>query len=127
MKVWTIQIAQWREADRRKIPLLDTTFKSGDPVFAPPRKLVLDYKGGAISEEEYTEAYTATMRQSWLANRDRWVEVCNMEEVAVACYCSEGKFCHRHILKRFFIGVCAQLEIPVEEMGEVKKVKQTGV
>jgi uncharacterized protein YeaO (DUF488 family) len=123
MKVWTIQVAQWREADRQKIPFLDTTFKSGDPVFAPPKKLVLAYKAGEITEAEYTQSYTGCMRESYRNNQARWIEVCNMEEVAIACYCSADKFCHRHILVNFLIKVCESLGIEVQRMGEIRRQK----
>lgn len=121
MKVWTIQVAQWREADKQKIPFLDTTFKSGDQVFAPPRKLVMAYKANEITEAEYTMAYTGHMRESWVKNRERWLEVCNMAEVAIACYCGADKFCHRHILVSFLIKVCESLGIEVEMMGEIRR------
>lgn len=121
MKVWTIQVAQWREAEKRKIPFLDSTFKSGDPVFAPDRKLVMAYKAKEITEAEYTMAYTGAMRESFRNNRERWLEVCNMPEVAIACYCGADKFCHRHILVNFLIKVCESLGIEVERMGELRK------
>lgn len=121
MKIWTIQVAQWREAGKRNIPFLDTTFKSGDPVFAPERRLVMAYKSCEITEAEYTQLYTGAMRESFRKNRERWLEVCNMEEVAIACYCSAGKFCHRHILVGFLIKICEQLGIDVELMGEIRK------
>jgi uncharacterized protein YeaO (DUF488 family) len=121
LKIWTIQVAQWREADKQQIPFLDTTFKSGDPVFAPPKKLVLAYKANEITELEYTQAYTRHMRMSYTANRARWEEVCRMDKVAIACYCAAAKFCHRHLLVEFIIKVCQSLEIEVELMGEIRK------
>lgn len=121
MKVWTIQIAQWREADRLGIPFLDTTFKSGDPVFAPDRKLVMAYKANEITEAEYTQHYTGKMRDSYRNNRERWLEVCNMPQVAIACYCGADKFCHRHITVNFLVKVCESHDIVVERMGEIRR------
>lgn len=121
MKIWTIQIAQWREAKRLGIPLLDTTFKSGDPVFAPPMQLVLDYKAELISQSQYTEAYLAHMRASWLTNQPRWLEVVSMTEVALACYCAADRFCHRHLLTDMFVKTCQHQGIDVQLMGELRK------
>lgn len=121
MKIWTIQIAQWREAKRLEIPFLDTTFKSGDPVFAPPKNLVMGYKAGLISQEQYTETYLALMRESWMANRERWLEVLSMPEVAVACYCGADRFCHRHLLVGVFQKVCQHQGIEQQLMGEIRK------
>jgi len=121
IKIWTIQIAQWRIADKLGIPLLDTTYKSGDPVFAPPKQLVLDIKADVITQETYTAAYLQHMRQSWMVNQERWLEVLSMTEVAVACYCGPDKFCHRHLLVNMFQKACHNRGIEAQLMGEIRK------
>jgi hypothetical protein len=121
IKIWTIQIAQWRIADKLGIPLLDTTYKSGDPVFAPPKQLVLDIKGGLISEEYYEAVYLQHMRNSWMANQERWDEVMMMPEVALACYCGPDKFCHRHPLSQMLQKACRNRGIDEQLMGEIRK------
>lgn len=118
MQLWTIQLAQWRRLPKDRIVLLDTTVRTGDPVFAPSWEIVMDVKAGKISEQEYTDRYKEMMRASWKANRTRWVEVCGLGEVAIACYCGAGKFCHRHLLKSYLESSCKSLGIPFSYMGE---------
>ena len=94
VEVWTANI-RYSGPDR-----LDVTVKSGDRTFAPTWDLVMGYKQGKISEEEYTEKYTQLMRQSWVKNNKRWREVLGTERVVLVCYCRPGVFCHRVLLAR---------------------------
>ena len=118
MKVWTIQLAKGKACQAAGIPVLDTTVKCGDKVFAPTWQIVLDVKSEVISQETYTELYTSLMRWSYKCNQARWLEVLNMQEVAVACMCKAGKFCHRHLLVRMFKAVCEKHGIEFELLGE---------
>lgn len=119
MKIWTIQLAKWRAARARGIPLLDTTVKSGDHAFAPSWDIVMAIKRGEIGEQEYRTHYIDILRASWKLERERWEEVLNMDEVALACYCAKGHFCHRHILKEAFINVLKTRNLPYEDCGEL--------
>lgn len=119
MKIYTIQLAKWRNAVALDIPYLDTTVKSGEKTFAPTWEMVRDYKNGLITDNEYTEQYKQLMRESYRQNKDRWLEVANMEKVAFACYCSEGAFCHRLILKDLFKAVCQKEGIQFMYLGEI--------
>lgn len=121
VQLYTVQLAQRRLAIKQDIPLLDITVKSGDPVFAPTWEMVLEYKSGRLSEMEYTRLYSEMMRKSWTINRSRWLEVCQMEQVAISCYCTNGIFCHRHLLRGFFERVCRGQGIPFEYKGELSK------
>ena len=56
LKVYTAQYG-YRGKDR-----LDITVKSGDRTFAPTWDMVMDYKSGKITQEEYTEMYYDLMR-----------------------------------------------------------------
>lgn len=95
--LYTVQIAQWRLCKELGIPLLDTTFKSGQPCFAPEQSWVMSYKRGELSEEAYTKLYTQKMRHSFREFHDRWEELKKYDTVAIACYCAAGCFCHRHL------------------------------
>ena len=121
MELHTAQIAQWRTANERKLYFIDTTVKSGDSVFAPTWDIVMDHKSGRITDEEYTEVYRRIMRASYLRDPERWLEVCQMEHVCIACYCPRGKFCHRHILAGYLEKVCYKLNIPFTMRGELIK------
>lgn len=95
--LYTVQVAQWRLCKEIGIPYLDITFKSGIPAFAPEPQWVFAIKRGEISEEHYTELYTAKMRLSFRNHFDRWEELKRYDAVAIACYCPAGCFCHRHL------------------------------
>ncbi|MCL6559472.1 MAG: hypothetical protein K6U74_11870 [Firmicutes bacterium] len=77
---------------------LDITVKSGDKTFAPTWDMVMAYKSGKITQEEYTEMYYALMRRSYQNNRRRWEEVLAMDKVVLVCFCRAGDFCHRLLL-----------------------------
>lgn len=114
MKLYTCQMAKWRTPKKLGIPFLDITVKSGDRVFSPDWKLLSGYKDGSINEEEYTERFKALMRVSYTENRTRWIEVCNMDTLCIACYCGSGKFCHRHLVVDLIESVCNNAGIPFE-------------
>lgn len=119
MQLYTIQMAQWRKAKAQGILLLDTTVKSGDPVFAPTWEIVDGVKSGRITADEYTHVYRQLMTRSFRIHAARWREVIRGEPVAVACYCAKGKFCHRHLLKDYFQEICHARSIPFEYLGEL--------
>lgn len=133
MKLYTIQMSQWRKAQALGIPFLDTTVKSGDPTFAPSWEIVTAYKQGRSlhpglsPEESYTINYKELMRQSLRQNRSRWLEVIQMDQVAIACYCgyydqsqpAHIRFCHRHILCELLSLLCAQQGVAFEYAGEI--------
>lgn len=119
MMLYTIQMAQWRLAQKLEIPMIDTTIKSGEKTFQPSWEIVTAVKSGVISPEVYTEEYLQIMRDSYKNNRSRWLEVCNMPVVAIACYCPDGQFCHRHVLATCFKYVCRKNGLPFELKGEL--------
>lgn len=94
----TCRVPYYRQLEELGIPWLDTTVKSGDKVFAPTWKMVMDYKEGKLSEEAYKQQYMALMKESWERHPERWLEVLDTDRLLVGCYCKEGAFCHRRIL-----------------------------
>lgn len=120
MKAYTVQLAQWRVCRDLGIPLLDTTVRSGDPVFMPGWGIVTGVKNGDITEDEYTSEYLTMMRESYKLNSSRWHEVMRMEKVAFACYCRTGAFCHRHLLIDIFAKLCRHEGVPFSYEGELK-------
>ena len=100
LKIYTVQISVARKLNLTEDPrYLDITVKSGNRAFAPTWKMVMGYKEGRISEEEYTNQYYQLMRESYLKNRKRWDEILSLDEIILACYCQAGSFCHRYLLK----------------------------
>lgn len=99
MKTLTIMTGQMNVGKKHKDIALDITVRSGDKAFSPSWDMVMGYKKGEITAEEYTEEYHWMMQQSVRANRnrERWIEVVNSGEVLLLCYCPAGAFCHRHL------------------------------
>lgn len=101
LTVFTSQLS-YRGPDR-----LDITAKTGvrsrlgsvtGSTFAPPWDLVMGYKQGRVTQEEYIARYTELMRESYRRYRSQWDELLSMERVVLVCYCPAGSFCHRLLL-----------------------------
>lgn len=114
VKVYTAQYGY--RGDAR----LDITVKSGDKTFAPTWDIVMAYKDGRLTQEEYTEMYHAWMRGSYRNNRQRWKEVLAMDKVVLVCFCAKDSFCHRLLLARIL------QKLGAEYCGEIN-IKQKGV
>jgi uncharacterized protein YeaO (DUF488 family) len=119
VRLFTIQLAQWRKAKQQGIPVLDTTVRTGDKCFAPSWDMVMGVKSGELTEDEYTKLYKLKMLDSIEQNPSRWGEVLKMDSVAVACYCPKGTFCHRHITAEILQKLCLHNHIPCVMEGEV--------
>lgn len=104
---------------RNCINPLDVTVKSGDRVFAPTWPMVMGYKNGTLSEAQYTADYVSLMTSSYRENKERWLEVLNMGEVTLLCYCKPGAFCHRTILAQLLEATGPSLGIEVVNEGEL--------
>lgn len=77
----------------------DITVKGGvAKAFSPSWDMVMGYKNGTVSEEEYVARYTLMMATSRLNHSKEWEELLAMDEVTLVCFCANGSFCHRHIL-----------------------------
>jgi uncharacterized protein YeaO (DUF488 family) len=68
-----------------------------------------------LNNEEYTERYLALLRQRYTAHREQWHEWLRQQErVKLACYCADGKFCHRHLAADVLRKVALYLGLIVE-------------
>ena len=110
--LWTVQMSQWRLAKARDIAFLDITAKSGIQAFAPVFSDVMLYKSGKMSEAEYTAIYLERMKRSKEVCPRYWQSLDRRTEVAAACYCPKGVFCHRHL----FVDI---LKNHLEEQGHI--------
>jgi len=120
VELYTIQMAKWRLAKTLNVPMIDTTCRSKDTlVFSPTTEMVRLYKSGQMSEEEYSKLYNRTMRDSYINNRDAWDELVRRDTVAITCFCREGVFCHRHLLREMLELVCAHQKLPFLYKGEI--------
>lgn len=64
---------------------------------SPPRDLVLGYKAGAITEENYTEVYLKQLNDN-AEDIITWAWCICGEIIKFKCFCPEGAFCHTHLL-----------------------------
>ena len=103
LEIYTIALSQWRKAKEMNIPLLDITYKSGISAFAPSGKILGDYKKGLLTDAEYTKLYIQKMRNSLMDSSEVWESLFLNKTLALACYCKDGIFCHRHILSGLLV------------------------
>lgn len=119
MELYTVQLSQWREVGKRGLLLLNTTVKSGQREFAPTWEMVIGIKKGTLTPEEYTEQYKALMQESLREHSAYWERLLHEPNLAIACYCRPGVFCHRHILADIFERECERRGIPFIRRSEI--------
>jgi uncharacterized protein YeaO (DUF488 family) len=119
--LYTVQLSQVKTLPPQTI-VIDITVQSSRPpwnIFAPTWELVKDYKGGKISENQYTEEYMELMRSRYKNNKDIFQQVIQLamvKNIALACYCPPESFCHRHLLKNIFMSIEPRLQYQREEI-----------
>lgn len=118
IELYTAQISQWRGLKENNIELIDTTVKSGYKEFAPTWDIVTSVKNNVISEQAYVDVYIELMRESYVKHRNVWLHVLTKPKIAIGCYCKPGIFCHRHVLKDYFLKVAEKHNINLTYMGE---------
>lgn len=114
MKVYTFQLAKWRKVKALEIPYLNTTVKSGEWRLAPTWELLTSYRAGLTDDEGYTTVFNALMEERYIKEPKYFEAIFNKGTIAFACYCPKGKFCHRHLLVKFF-----STKTNVEMCGEI--------
>lgn len=119
MILHTTQLAQWRKVKSLNIILIDTTLKSGIKWLAPTPELLYPYKAGQISDQGYIDVFYNLMRERYKEDKQRFIEFLSQEEICIACYCTAGKFCHRHLLVDIFRKLCVEFNIPFTYKGEI--------
>jgi hypothetical protein len=119
--LYTVQLSKWRLVRELGITLLDVTAKSGNPAFAPLFDNVMAYKRGELSEEEYLERYLMRMRQSRRKFPEEWEKLKTLsDKIAVACYCRDGAFCHRHPFRDLLSDYLKDAQFEVKHAGELR-------
>ena len=119
VNIWTIQMGQWRLAKDAGIELLDITAKSGIPQFAPDYSNVILFKNNQLTKEEYTTRYETKMRWSFRGYPEVWAKLKEHKNVAVACYCKPGEFCHRHLFAKMMQAYLVKYRFKVNLKGEL--------
>jgi uncharacterized protein YeaO (DUF488 family) len=95
MKLYT---AQYRYSGESRT---DITVKSGWKPFAPTWDMVMGYKAGTLSQEQYTEQYIKLMDKSREDFYRHWCSLLMRKEVTLVCFCKKGDFCHRVLLAEY--------------------------
>lgn len=125
MKLYTAQMSMGKTIPKKfNIPVLDVTVKSGDRLFAPSWKFLMEYKSsdkGEIAQKNYTEAFIMHMRQSFRINPNHWRGALAQDVLCILCYCPAGAFCHRLLLVDLFEKQCRHWGIPFAYGGEITK------
>lgn len=114
-------MGQWRVADKRGIPMINTTVMSGLAWLAPTWDMVKGHKLGIYSDAQYTAKYIPLIVLSQCDHRAEWLKLIQMDEVAISCYCKAGAFCHRVLLIRILEQFCQQEGVEFTYMGELTK------
>lgn len=120
LTLYTIAIPQWRKAKEKNIELFDITVKSGYEPFAPYKDVLYAYKRGEISDDQYTDIYLNKLREHFRAHPEDFQNLLERDaQLAVACYCKAGKFCHRHLFIEFISQVAQDNEYDLIYNGEI--------
>ena len=85
--------------------VIDATRKSAKKAktLAPSWDMIMGYKKGTMTEEEYTRRYAQIMKRSQQERRAAWENTLRDKEAfVILCYCREDEFCHRHLLAEEF-------------------------
>jgi hypothetical protein len=101
IKILEIYTSQFRYSGKTR---MDITVKSGNIAFAPTWDMVMRYKNGTMSEQEYTVLYLKILDNSYVQNKSEWDKLLAMESVIFVCFCPKNKFCHRHLLANYLLG-----------------------
>lgn len=119
MRIYTIQMAKWRLAKRAGLHILDTTVKTGDLKVAPTWDMVLAYKRGELSSDDYQKEYQLILEDSMKEYPDYWEELLQIPNLALLCFCKSGAFCHRVLLKEHLLRWAELKGIVAEDGGEL--------
>lgn len=121
MQLFTIQMSAWREAKSRDIKMLDITVKSGIQAFAPSWENLRAYKQGRMDDVEYEEYYREKMKRSRERHDAVWRRFKDHSQLALACYCGVGQFCHRHIFAQLVSEYLQEQGLHAIVCGEITK------
>lgn len=117
--IWTIQLSRWRYARALNIPIFDITVKSGIKEFAPEWDVLMAYKHNEIDFNEYTELYHRKLIGNLNIDLPQWDRFLSQPNIALACYCNAGAFCHRYLFANLLANYLQQRGRTVLFQGEL--------
>ena len=81
---------------------VDVSFNGGNPVFTPPRTLLLEYRLGRLSPEQFQAGYCAFLEESVVQHLFNWNKLFESGRIVLVCSCNGGAdVCHRFLLIDF--------------------------
>lgn len=112
MDVWTgyyAQMKKYAQADLVPVSIayLTPVWYMGETCFelAPPRKLLVGYKDGVVSQKEYTKKYNDFLKTvNWGDVIEKLYIISDKHEgkdLVLCCYEKPSDFCHRHLLAEY--------------------------
>lgn len=113
LKIYTSQL-RYGGGDR-----LDISVKSGMKILAPTWDLVMKFKEGRITPEQFSKEYTRLMRKSYTQYQEAWLALLRNKTITLVCYCPKDSFCHRHLLAPILVSVAKHHGVKAKYLGEV--------
>jgi len=81
---------------------VDVSFNGGNAVFTPPRTLLLEYRLGRLSPEQFQAGYRAFLEESLVQHLFNWNKLFESGRIVLVCSCNGGAdVCHRFVLVDF--------------------------
>ena len=81
---------------------VDVSFNRGNAVFAPPRALLLEYRLGRLSPEQFQAEYCTFLEESLVQHLFNWNKLFESGSIVLVCSCNGGAdVCHRFVLIDF--------------------------
>jgi uncharacterized protein YeaO (DUF488 family) len=107
VNIYTCRVQDHRALKAAGVQWLDTTVKTGSSVFAPTWDMVMAWKAGTLSDEEYSVQYRQRMEDSWNNHADVWLKTLDTDQLVLGCFCPPNTFCHRRLLAKMFVRVAS--------------------
>ncbi len=80
----------------------DVSMQGGHYVLTPPKHLLMDYKFGKISQDDFQKEYFSFLENSYVQNQHTWDNFLDKKKIILVCSCNaDDKTCHRHFLIKF--------------------------
>ena len=112
MDIWTGYYAKMKKY--KEIGLVPVSIAYGTPIWyegetcfelAPPRKLLMKYKDGVISSDEYATEYNSFLgKVDWSMIIEKLFKISDKHDgsdLVLVCFEKSGDFCHRHLLAEY--------------------------
>ena len=81
---------------------IDVSFNGGNPVFTPPKHVLLDYKLGKLTTAQFQKEYLKFLENSFIQHQYTWDKMLDSGKIVLVCSCNgSDKNCHRQVLIKF--------------------------